>query len=668
MTELIRKQLDYSGLDAAACAALREIKPALMAALPAILDRFYERTTAVAELAGKFANADHVRKAKAAQARHWEKLFDGRFDAAFLAEAEAIGLTHFRIGIDPGWYISGYAMVLGDLLAAIREHEGLALTRAQRERSGIMLRCVSRAVLMDVNVSLAAYLTVARADQARLIDDMINTINRQVLDTVGSVSQYTTALLVSADAMTAISGDVEGDARSAAVAAGSTLESAQSLSAAAEQLHASIGEISQQVSRSSATANSAINRMTETKSVVEQLAKAAEEIGQVVKIIADIASQTNLLALNATIEAARAGEAGRGFAVVAQEVKALATQSGKSAHEISERIGRIQDVARQTAASIEDVSATIGGFGEISASVAAAVEQQTAATSEIARSVTETASQATHVTGLMDQVATRVKASIDAAESVGQGSKSLDEVMTTLGRLLTRAVRTSSDVAERRNARRRSMLADAEATAGGTRQKVSVFDIAESGALVAAPAKWTADTRVSIVIPEDNVGFEGNVVGCSDGLYHIKFDAALPTEVADRLGEKYLSRLIELAKSDHRAFVTRIAAAVSGQTRLGVNEIPTHHTCRLGRWYDSVADDVLLDLPSFKALARPHGEVHGAGAAVLAALQAKKPDLARTRFADLQRISEEVVVCLERINADMQADYARRRAQARSAA
>ena len=248
--------------------------------------------------------------------------------------------------------------------------------------------------------------------------------------------------------------------------------------------------------------------------MVDQLAKAADEIGEVVKLIADIAGQTNLLALNATIEAARAGEAGRGFAVVAQEVKALATQSGKSAGEISERIGRIQEVARHTAKSIAEVSTTIGTFGEISTSISAAVEEQTAATNEIAKNVNATASQANQVSELMAAVSARVRDAREAAESVNHGSRNLDDALATLGRLLTRSVRTSSEIAERRHFRRRSMLVEAEATIGGSREKVRVFDIAERGALVAPSSAWPSKSRVSVTIAEDNVTFEGTVVSC----------------------------------------------------------------------------------------------------------------------------------------------------------
>jgi len=88
--------------------------------------------------------------------------------------------------------------------------------------------------------------------------------------------------------------------------------------------------------------NTIKNQGIETEILITALNDYSKQIGTINETITTIANQTNLLALNAAIEAARAGEAGRGFSVVAEEVRRLAEQSNKGAHDVNSTMAAVK--------------------------------------------------------------------------------------------------------------------------------------------------------------------------------------------------------------------------------------------------------------------------------------------------------------------------------------
>jgi len=101
------------------------------------------------------------------------------------------------------------------------------------------------------------------------------------------------------------------------------------------------------VSRAKAGAEQSGEVVRRAVVAMEQISKSANEISNIIGVIDEIAFQTNLLALNAGVEAARAGEAGKGFAVVAQEVRELAQRSANAAKEIKALITTSNDQVQQ---------------------------------------------------------------------------------------------------------------------------------------------------------------------------------------------------------------------------------------------------------------------------------------------------------------------------------
>lgn len=267
-----------------------------------------------------------------------------------------------------------------------------------------------------------------RLTMARLADDF----EASVMNIVENVSSASTELNSTAGSMSSISENASERAAAVAAAAEEAATNVQTVAAAAEELSHSISEIARQVTEESQIAQDAVKEANETSEFISSLAEATDKISEVVQLINDIADQTNLLALNATIEAARAGDAGKGFAVVANEVKNLASQTGKATEAIADQIQDVQGKTQSAVSAIERISATIRKIDEISTTIAAAVEQQGKATEEISQNVEQTAQGTKEVSSNIAGVTQAANEAGTAASEVASASSTLSESSSQL--------------------------------------------------------------------------------------------------------------------------------------------------------------------------------------------------------------------------------------------
>jgi methyl-accepting chemotaxis protein len=198
-----------------------------------------------------------------------------------------------------------------------------------------------------------------------------------------------------------------------------------SVAAAANRLAASVSQVGEHVRESHRIGGTAVTQAQETDSRINELSDAAQRIGDVVELINAIAKQTNLLALNATIEAARAGAAGKGFAVVAQEVKTLATETGKATGEIGAQIAGIQAVTADSVVAMKDIKNTIDRVSEIAGVISLAIEEQVGAIGEIASNVHHAATGTGDVVTNIDAVNRQASVTGHASTEVLESARSL---------------------------------------------------------------------------------------------------------------------------------------------------------------------------------------------------------------------------------------------------
>ncbi len=110
--------------------------------------------------------------------------------------------------------------------------------------------------------------------------------------------------------------------------------------------------------------------------------------------------------------------------------------------------------------------------------------------------------------------------------------------------------------------------------------------------------------------------------------------------------------LCEMAKIDHIMFKKQIVDAVTGHAETKSKDVPDHHNCRLGKWYDKIEIDPIRDHPAFSALAEPHQQVHEAAKRALKAIEAGEDhrESAFEALIDLDKASEEVLVQLNALS------------------
>ncbi len=288
----------------------------------------------------------------------------------------------------------------------------------------------------EENAGLVAQQAERQAKSEEEKRDFIKGIAKQFREKVGGIIQSLGE--VSSQSEGAIrhivgsAGELRDMSQKADRSANDAASSVNEASAVTSDLSASIQEIGRRSSDSARDAQSAAQQTESVNEKVAGLQQAADRVGEVVKLINDIAEQTNLLALNATIEAARAGEAGKGFAVVANEVKGLATQTGKATGEIAEQIASIQSAIQDAGGAIGSVVDSIRRISSGASEIADMVDAQVSATEGISSNIEQAQSRTMDVSNIMGAVRSKVDDNESGAKAVEESSRRLNETVRTL--------------------------------------------------------------------------------------------------------------------------------------------------------------------------------------------------------------------------------------------
>ena len=461
----VAERLAFLGVDAAAREALRRLGPDIAEALPRAYAQFSSRMRSTPETRRHFPDDSRLDAVGKLLIEHWKRMLQAEFDADYAEAVRRVGDVHARVGLEPHWYIGGYALMVDAIIGEVlRKRQGGAVALLRRGASEALSRelgALVKAVLLDIDLALTAYLDRmdaarrrAEAEQAFAFESLSAALRKvaagQLAVTVEAELSEKSGLGEAVDGLRRIVAGVRQSSagilrgtREIAAATEDLARRTEQQAASLEETAASVEELTRSVKDSAerarrteatiATARADAERggavVSETEAAMRQIAGSSRDIAQILGVIDEIAFQTNLLALNAGVEAARAGEAGRGFAVVASEVRMLAQRSAEaarsikalidtSAHNVNEGVRLVED----TAHALNRVVATFGELG-------GQMQEMVAATDAQANSIAELNVAVGHLDQMTQQNAAMVEQSTAASAELARAASGMAQTV-----------------------------------------------------------------------------------------------------------------------------------------------------------------------------------------------------------------------------------------------
>jgi len=349
-----------------------------------------------------------------------------------------------------------------------------------------------------------------------------------------------------------------------------------------------------------------------------QIATASEELSQTITDIARSctdASDMSVKAMDIAAQGKRTADGTIGaFRNVNKSVSDLSSVIGslnKSVQEIGDIVEIIKDIADQTNllalnAAIEAARAGEQGrgFAVVADEVRKLAERTIKATSEITRKVVTVQNDSNQTSHSMSVTMENINKSTQHIEDMGS---SLDSIADIVNEVKDRVTQVATAVEE---------------------QSAAAEQIAKNVENTALIAKSSEKKSTEIM---------------HDANQLITIEESLRQSVLKFRTDGLSKAMLDIGKTDHRRFVKKILSVITGDMSLDAAQLPDHHNCRFGKWYDTEGKEKYGHSPNFSNIVTPHEKVHALSKEILAIHKSGNIDKAKQLFQELEDVSAEIV-------------------------
>lgn len=182
-----------------------------------------------------------------------------------------------------------------------------------------------------------------------------------------------------------------------------------------------------------------------TSKRIKRLGESSQEVGDIVSLMNDIAEQTNILALNASIQTFSNNNAGKGFERVADDVQSLAQRAAEATRKIDVLVRAIQADTQEVISSMEQTTARVVASSRNAEAAGEALDEVEQVSTSLARLIENISEAAKKQANMSVRVRGTMKSIQEVTGQTTQFSQETNQLVSNLNDTASELQRSIAD-------------------------------------------------------------------------------------------------------------------------------------------------------------------------------------------------------------------------------